>query len=224
MNPSNYSRMTLRSVTVNITVWRQSLSQTSNHRSSVRKAQLNSEQVLFIFFDIEKIYDLTWSHGILMDLNEAGIEGRMLKFIQKLLKPRSFKVKVNEITSHAKFQKEAIPHGSVLSPTLFLLNINKIVAQFPNDNRFHISLNMDDLQISCRHADRRINERRLQNSIDVVEKIAQKNDFKFSTSKTSMLHLTKLSSPPPIELCFGNIRIKKSGLEFDSKLDLQAHI
>ena len=62
------------------------------------------------------------------------------------------------------------------------------------------------------------------------KKFAQKNSFKFSTSKMSMLHFTKLSILPPIELRLGNIRIQKSetvkylGLVFDSKLDWKAHI
>ena len=41
------------------------------------KAQANREQVVSIFFDIEKTYDLTWRHVILMDIQEAGIEGRV---------------------------------------------------------------------------------------------------------------------------------------------------
>ena len=50
---------------------------------SVSKAQANSEQIVFIFFNMEKkIYDLTWTHG--MDKNEAGIEGIMFNVIQKL--------------------------------------------------------------------------------------------------------------------------------------------
>ena len=48
--------------------------------------------------------------------------------------------------------------------------------------------------------------------------------------RTSMLHFTKLSIPPPIELRLVNIRIQKSetakdlGLVFDSELDWNAHI
>ena len=38
---------------------------------------------------------------------------------------------------------------------------------------------------------------KLKDSIKIVEKLAQKNGFKFSISKTSMLHFTKLSIPPP---------------------------
>ena len=61
-----------------------------------------------------------------MDINEAGIEGRMIKFIQNLLKRKFFKVKVNEILSDPKVQTEGISEGSVVSPTFFILKINKI--------------------------------------------------------------------------------------------------
>ena len=37
--------------------------------ATVRKAQANSEQVISIFFDMEKSYGLTWRHGIQMDIN-----------------------------------------------------------------------------------------------------------------------------------------------------------
>ena len=71
-----------------------------------------------------------------MDINEAGTEGRMFNFIRKLLKPRSFKVKVNEILSDTKVQIEGIPQGSVVIPTFSRLKINKTVAELLIDNRF----------------------------------------------------------------------------------------
>ena len=49
--------------------------------ATVRKVQANSDQVVSIFFDMDKAYDLTWRHGIQMDLNEAGMEGRVFSFI-----------------------------------------------------------------------------------------------------------------------------------------------
>ena len=81
-----------------------------------------------------------------MDIHEAGLEGRMFKLIQNFLKPRSFKVKVNKFLSDTKVQTQRIPQGSVVSPTFFILKINKNVAEMPNDNRFQISLYMDDLR------------------------------------------------------------------------------
>ena len=63
-----------------------------------------------------------------MYMNEAGIEGRMFNCIQNFLKPRSFKVKVNEIISNTKIQSEGIPQGRMVNPKFFILKINKIVA------------------------------------------------------------------------------------------------
>ena len=59
---------------------------------TVSKVQTNIKQVASICFHREKANGLTWRHGILMDINEAGTEGRMLNFQENFLKPRSFKI------------------------------------------------------------------------------------------------------------------------------------
>ena len=63
-----------------------------------------------------KAYVLTWKHGILMNISEARIEGRMLNFIQHFLKVRSFKVKVNEIISDTKGKQKAYHKEALLAP------------------------------------------------------------------------------------------------------------
>ena len=62
-----------------------------------------------------------------------------------------------------------------------------------------MSLYMDLFQITCCQSDKRTVEIKLQDSKNIVEKFAQKNDVKFSTTKTSMFYFTKLLSPPPTE-------------------------
>ena len=137
--------------------------------ATVRKAHANSEHVVSIFFDMERAYDLPLRHGILMDIHEVGTEGRMFNFILNFLKPISFKVKDNKILSDTKVRTEGIPQGNVVSPTFFILKINKTVAKFPNDNRFQISLYMDDIQIYYCHPNWKVVKRKLQDSINSVE-------------------------------------------------------
>ena len=36
--------------------------------SEVRTAFAQNEHIIFMFFDIEKAYDMTWSHGIIKDV------------------------------------------------------------------------------------------------------------------------------------------------------------
>ena len=47
---------------------------------------------------------------------------------------------------------------------------------------------MDDLQLTHSHRNQKVVEGKLKESINIIENFAQKNGFKFSTSKTSMLH------------------------------------
>ena len=41
-------------------------------------------------------------------------------------------------------QKVGISHGRMISPTYFLLKINEIVAQFPTNHRYRVSLYVDN--------------------------------------------------------------------------------
>ena len=110
-----------------------------------RKAQTNIEQVVLIFFEMKKTYDLSWRQSIMMDLSKPGLEVKILNFIQNFLKLKSFEVKFNENLSDTKILTEDMPQRSVVNPIYFLLKINKIVVQVPNDDRFQISLYMDGL-------------------------------------------------------------------------------
>ena len=65
--------------TVSTTVGGKAKQATIDHHLSpeatARKAQANSEQVVSIVLDVEKVYDLTWRHGILMDAISGSISG-----------------------------------------------------------------------------------------------------------------------------------------------------
>jgi len=53
--------------------------------SYIREAFVTRRHVMSVFFDLEKAYDTTWKYGILRDLHEAGIRGRLPDFISKFL-------------------------------------------------------------------------------------------------------------------------------------------
>ena len=66
--------------------WKSTVDHLVRLESFIRDAFLNKQEVVSIFFDLEKAYDTTWKHGILKDLFEAGLRGRMPVFISKFLK------------------------------------------------------------------------------------------------------------------------------------------
>ena len=75
---------------------------------------------------MENANDSTWKHANLLEIQEAGIEGRAFNLMQNFLKPSSFKVKVNENLSDTKVQTEGIPQCSVASPTFCVLKKTKL--------------------------------------------------------------------------------------------------
>jgi len=48
--------------------------------SYIREAFVRCEHVVSVFFDLEKAYATTWKYGLLRDLDEAGIRGRLPDF------------------------------------------------------------------------------------------------------------------------------------------------
>ena len=52
------------------------------------------EHLTAVFFDLEKAYDITWKYGIMRDLNDFGLKGRLGNFIDNFLSNRCFKVRV----------------------------------------------------------------------------------------------------------------------------------
>jgi len=62
--------------------------------SFVWEAFIQKQHATAIFFDLEKAYDTTWKFGILKDLHDAGLQGRLPLFIAGFLSDRKFQVRV----------------------------------------------------------------------------------------------------------------------------------
>jgi hypothetical protein len=43
-----------------------------------------------IFFDLQKVYDTTWKYGILKDLFDMGLKGKLPTFMSNFLSNREF--------------------------------------------------------------------------------------------------------------------------------------
>ena len=70
--------------------------------SFIRDAFIKKEHVVAVFFDLEKAYDTTWRYGILRDLHELGLKGRLPVFIKSFLADRCMQVPVGSTLSVPK--------------------------------------------------------------------------------------------------------------------------
>lgn len=197
--------------------------------SFVREAFVRGEHATAVFFDMEKAYDTTWKYGILKDLRDAGLTGRLATFISNFLSNRKFNVRVGQCLSNTYKQEMGVPQGSILSVALFILKINNIVKCLPPGVRG--SLFVDDFLICYRSKSMHCIERVLQGCLQKIELWADSNGFQFSKSKTVCMHFCRkhiLHPEPSLKIYNTEIPVvtetKFLGIIFDNKLTFRPHI
>ena len=133
----------------------------------IRDAFVKKEHVVAVFFDLEKAYDTTWKYGILRDLPELGVKGRLANFLESFLAERSFQVRVGSTLSDTFRLSQGVPQGSILSTTLFNIKINSTMNCL--DPKTDGSLYVDDFCMCYRSKSMRTIERHLQQCINRIE-------------------------------------------------------
>ena len=150
--------------------------------TSIRDAFVGRKHIISIFFYLEKAYDTTWKHGILLDLYKTGLLGCLPMVICDFLSDHYLKVCVRNIYSDPYSQEAGVPQCSILSITLFSLEINGIVCCLLSDIK--CSLYVDYLTIYYTSSHMPSIERRLQHSLNRLGRWCDENCFKFSPTKT----------------------------------------
>ena len=64
---------------------RRTMDQVVHIETLIRETYIKKEHLVAVFFDLEKAYDTTWPYGILKDLKNFGLRGRLPIFIQNFL-------------------------------------------------------------------------------------------------------------------------------------------
>ena len=88
---------------------------------------IRKQHLTAVFFDLEKAYDTMWKYGIMWDLYDLGLRGRLPMFIKNFLFERTFRVCIGSTFSNSQHQEKGVPQSSILSVTLFSIKINNIV-------------------------------------------------------------------------------------------------
>ena len=208
---------------------RSTIDQIIRLESAVREAFVKREHLVSVYFDLEKAYDTTWRYGVMKDLHEAGLRGKMPIFIANFLINRKFSVRIGGTLSEIYDQEEGVPQGSILAVTLFSIKINSIMKCLGNG--IDGSLYVDDFLICYQSKQMNTIERHLQLCLNKIQKWADENGFKFSQSKTVSMHfcnLRKLHHEPTLTLNGLAIPVvqehKFLGVIFDNKLSFIPHI
>ena len=197
--------------------------------TSIREAIIRKQHLLAIFFDLEKAYETTWRYGIMNDLLNIGLKGRLPNFIKSFLPDRKFRVRIGTTLSDIQNQEEGVPQGSILSVTLFNMKINSIANCLnPSIDKY---LFVDNFCITSSSKYIRTAERQLQQGINKINKWAMINGFTISKTKIQYVHfcqLRKMHNSPTLKLDGSEIPVVNQyrflGIIFDKKLSFIPHI
>jgi hypothetical protein len=84
----------------------------------------NNMSTAAVFLDIEKAFDTTWHSGLLYKLSKLEFSTNLVKLIRSFLSQHKFSVSVEGKMSTPREMRAGVPHGSVLSATLYNIYIN----------------------------------------------------------------------------------------------------
>uniref|UniRef100_A0A1A8L2C0 Reverse transcriptase domain-containing protein n=1 Tax=Nothobranchius pienaari TaxID=704102 RepID=A0A1A8L2C0_9TELE len=194
----------------------------------VRRAQINKESVVAVFFDIEKAYDTLWREGLLIKIKQMGIGGRMFKWIKNFLMGRQIQVRIGKILSEKFPVVNGTPQGSIVSPLLFSIMINDVFNGIKDGMGF--SLFADDGAVWYRGKNLEFIVKKLQVAIDGVVEWSYRWGFKFSVDKTKTMFFTRKKVREDLKLELysqGLERVRKFkflGVWFDERLTWGVHI
>jgi ribonuclease HI/endonuclease/exonuclease/phosphatase family metal-dependent hydrolase len=183
--------------------------------------------VLGVFIDFEKAFDLVWKTGLLVKLQNLGVSGNMLHWIDGFLTDRTLQVRVGNDLSDIFRLENGTAQGSILSPLLFLIMINDFP---PGPNNIETSLYADDSTVYKGGKNLKLLTKQIQNHLNTIDEWCDKWGFKINTNKTVAVVFTnkcKYIAPTltmngkPIAV---NDKAKFLGMIFDQKLTWAAHI
>ena len=105
-----------------------------------------SLEVRGVILDISKAFDKVWHDGLLYKLKHNGINGHLLKLIERFLSDRYQRVVLNGQTSRWNKITAGVTQGSILDSPFFLIYINDL----PSELSCSPNLFVDDIPIFSR--------------------------------------------------------------------------
>lgn len=185
----------------------------ANIKLAFNAKRKRDRHLVAIFLDLEKAFDLVWTNGLISQLNQFGITGRMHRWIANFLTGRTFKTRVREALSQTYTLDNGTPQGSVISPTLFNLMVNNLTYYLKNCP-VDLSQFADDSSIwQAGNPNSQKNITQIQKGLDIIGTWANNWGFKISQIKT----VAMLFSPTNKRPIYPKLYIQNQLIEFQKE-------
>ncbi|CAC5412009.1 unnamed protein product [Mytilus coruscus] len=171
----------------------------------------HNSPVFAIFLDNEKAFDRIWQDGLLYNLMNIGIKGKMWRIIYLWYKTATAHVQYKTITSKVFKIEQGVGQGRVMSAWLFSLFINDLIYQLIESKS---GLIIEHLHIPCvLLADDTTllssSKNGLQILLNIVYEYAQRWRLKYNALKSKFLLFSpkKYMHKPDYVFSFGDATI-----------------
>ena len=96
--------------------------------ATLKEAQRKRLNAIILCIDLQKAFDSVWIPGLIVKLNNLGVEGKILRIVNSFLCNRNVSLCVNDYQGKPrKCSLFGLPQGSVLSPLLFIIFISDML-------------------------------------------------------------------------------------------------
>ena len=178
-----------------------------------RKLLSDGDSPYLCFFDLDKAFDSNEFDVLLHHLFHAGVNGKTWRLIKSWYSNPTSKVRFNNTLSEPYILSRGVKQGSVLSPILFCLVMNRMSIDMDAD-RYNLLLT--GVSVGCAsHADDirtcNIGLSEIKSQAESISVFAGKNSLSLNKTKTEVVHLSRANfEPESINLCGGELVSKKS--------------
>ena len=150
--------------------------------------QRKPQRAVMALLDYSKAYDRTWRERLLLKISELGAPQQIIRWISAFLRTRTAEVNINNTLSKRVRMKQGLPQGSVLSPLLFLLYINDIGKDVPEEVE-HL-LFADDASLVALDNDINAANDKLQIAVSAVQQWSVVNKLDLNLKKSCTFFFT----------------------------------
>ena len=181
-----------------------------------------------VFVDLTAAYD-TVNHRILqLKIARMTRNKRIVEIFQSLLGNRQFFVEMDGRKSRWRRQRNGLPQGSVLAPTLFNIYTND-QPEFDQIRRF---IYADDLCLATQSNDFKVIEKRLTNALNDLTTYYKRNSLNANPSKTQVcsFHLNNHEANRKLDIHWNGEKLDNNcfpvylGVTLDRTLSYSQHI
>ena len=181
-----------------------------------------------VFVDLTAAYDTVNHRNLLLKIARVTRNTKIVKVVASLLTNRRFFVEMDGRKSRWRTQKNGLPQGSVLAPTLFNIYTND-QPEFENIRRF---IYADDLCLATQSHEFKTIEDRLSTSLKTLTQYYEENSLNANPGKTQVcaFHLNNQQAARKLNLSWnGKILENNSfpvylGVTLDRTLSFAHHV